>query len=277
MKFATIQNIAAFLITSAGFVQSHGIHEGNLGTFDEDSLAGQQFLRKAKQDGSLPNTTLKDKEWHGNDDKPFWVNNYRWESRKAFFEGGGRCHTREPTAEEKEQNAKVLRKWHDGDEKHRHLQGSFNVPVNVVVFTSSSGIGDVTQQQIDTQIAVLNAAYNPYFVFYVFNIQRIRNTALFNCDYNNDTPIKTGNRRGGAETMNLYLCDPVGGDLGWATFPSSGASNWDDGVVLNYATLPGGTLAPYNLGDVSGSSDIIQCLESRFSDTEFFTLADPRA
>jgi len=42
--------------------------------------------------------------------------------------------------------------------------------------------------------------------------------------------------------------------LGYATFPSSYANNpQDDGVVLRYSTVPGGTAAPYDLGKVRKS------------------------
>jgi hypothetical protein len=56
-------------------------------------------------------------------------------------------------------------------------------------------------------------------------------------------------RVGGAETLNVYLTDG-GGYLGWATFPSSYRGQpSQDGVVLYYASLPGGGLEIYSEGD----------------------------
>jgi hypothetical protein len=50
-------------------------------------------------------------------------------------------------------------------------------------------------------------------------------------------------------TLNLYTCKPGRSLLGWSTLPWELADNQNmDGVVIHYASLPGGPLAPYNLG-----------------------------
>ncbi|QRV93958.1 extracellular metalloprotease [Ceratobasidium sp. AG-Ba] len=65
--------------------------------------------------------------------------------------------------------------------------------------------------------------------------------------------MKTLLHKGGAQDLNVYTVGFKGGPgkglLGYATFPSSYEVNkTDDGVVIQYATLPGGTYADYNEG-----------------------------
>ena len=57
-------------------------------------------------------------------------------------------------------------------------------------------------------------------------------------------------------SLNFYTCKPGQNLLGWATFPSDLAVNGKrDGVVVHFASLPGGTLAPYDLGG-TGSHEV---------------------
>jgi hypothetical protein len=106
---------------------------------------------------------------------------------------------------------------------------------------------------INDQMAVLNAAYAAWgWNFNLVQTTRTTNSTWFNtCDDTAvETAMKTALRQGTADDLNIYSCNPGGGLLGWATFPNwyAGAPK-DDGVVILYASVPGGSAAPYNLGD----------------------------
>jgi hypothetical protein len=83
---------------------------------------------------------------------------------------------------------------------------------------------------------------------------RTTNATWFNgCDQATyETQMKTALRQGGKGALNLYSCNPGGGLLGWATFPWWYAGDpMDDGVVLLYSSLPGGSAVPYDKGDTA--------------------------
>jgi hypothetical protein len=141
--------------------------------------------------------------------------------------------------------------------------GSVTVAVyfHVVNAGNSAAQGQVSDQQIRAQIDVLNQAYlgqtggaATAFQFTLSSTDRTTNATWFNsCDQaSTETAMKTALRKGGANALNLYSCNPGGGLLGWATFPSSYSRYpTDDGVVLLYSSLPGGGAEPYDEGDTA--------------------------
>ena len=130
--------------------------------------------------------------------------------------------------------------------------GSIEVYVHVI--TSDSGVqtGDVSDQHIAGQMNVLNTAFAPVgWGFTLAGIDRTLNPRWFSMTPGSDEEreAKRALRRGGANVLNIYTAIPSSGSLGHATWP------WDyrldpsnDGIVLLYSTLPGGTAVPYDRG-----------------------------
>ena len=118
--------------------------------------------------------------------------------------------------------------------------------------TSSGGGGVATSTQINSQISVLNAAYaSAGFSFTLTSTDSASNDSWYTCTGGTcETEMKTALRLGGSNALNVYSNNMGGGLLGWATFPSSYASNpLMDGVVILYSSVPGGSAVPYNEGD----------------------------
>jgi Pregnancy-associated plasma protein-A len=172
------------------------------------------------------------------------------------------CATVEPDESEKAANEARLEAT-----KVRQLDtlatvpGSVTIPTFVHVIRKGTGAsnGDVPDSQIQSQISVLNEAYRgntggaaTSFVFRLDGVDRTTNTSWYGVTPGSsaERQMKQALRQGGAETLNIYLANIGQGLLGWATFPSSYNSNpSDDGVVVLNSSLPGGSAAPYNLGD----------------------------
>jgi hypothetical protein len=176
-----------------------------------------------------------------------------------------RCGTRHPDDE----TARMINEANDRFRANRQAEtgsaertGTVNVNVYFHVLTSTSGQGNVTDTQIANQIKVLNDAYsgvtggaNTIYRFTLVATDRTANNAWFATGDGtaDERAMKTALRRGGAADLNLYTNNAGGGSLlGWATFPSSYASDPKmDGVVCLYASLPGGSSTNYNQGDTA--------------------------
>lgn len=131
------------------------------------------------------------------------------------------------------------------------------VPVYFHVMRDAAGNGDVTDQQIAQQMTVLNTTFaggesteaaDTGFAFTLAGTFRYNNTQ-WHQDKSSSTYRKQ-TRKGGANALNIWLVDFK--YLGIATFP------WDyrknpgiDGIRVHYASLPGGTIANYDLGETA--------------------------
>lgn len=157
------------------------------------------------------------------------------------------------------QKMKQLKKQHNhakntksGDLRHALAAQNITIPVVFHVITDGEK-GNVSDADIGKQMDVLNQDYKDYgFAFTRNSTNRVNNATWFSgASYGGDVvyEMKTALRQGGADTLNVYTVDFQDGVLGFATFP------WDyedspkeDGIVVQYSTLPGGSLEKYNLG-----------------------------
>ena len=131
--------------------------------------------------------------------------------------------------------------------------GTINVYFHVINKGTGIANGDVPDSMIQSQIAVLNGAFASWgWSFNLVAVDRTTNATWYTAGPGTtaERQMKTALRRGSADDLNIYSSNPSGGYLGWATFPASYAqSPAMDGVVVLHSSLPGGSAAPYNLGD----------------------------
>lgn len=132
--------------------------------------------------------------------------------------------------------------------------GVINVYFHVIRKGTGVSNGDLTTTMINDQMNVLNAAYAAWgWSFNLVTVTRTTNSTWYTgCYGSSESAMKNALRQGTADDLNIYSCSPSGGILGYATFPSSYASQPKlDGVVILYSSVPGGSAAPYNLGDTA--------------------------
>lgn len=122
-----------------------------------------------------------------------------------------------------------------------------------VIYSNNTDSSEVTATRLADQIAVLNDAFaSSGFSFQLVSRTDTINSAWFTASMGSpaEVQMKRALRIGSAKDLNLYFTNPGGGITGWATYPwDYGRSPHMDGVVLLHSTVPGGSAAPYNLGD----------------------------
>ncbi len=125
------------------------------------------------------------------------------------------------------------------------------IPVAFHVIHSGS-TGNVSDAQITNQMQVLNNSFvGTGFSFTHLTTTRTNDSRWFSTCARKGTErkIRQSLAVDPAHTLNVYSCSPSG-LLGRATFPwSYSEDNYQHGVVILHSSLPGGSAAPYNLGD----------------------------
>jgi hypothetical protein len=152
----------------------------------------------------------------------------------------------------------------DGDVRGKidAVATNYTIPVYFHVIYANKNVsgGYIPDSQIQAQIDVLNQDYSKTGLsFELVNTTRTLNADWFNRvapDTTQQTAMKNALRKGTPSALNLYTVGFNSGDgeglLGYATFPSDYTSMpKDDGVVILYSSLPGGSMTNYNLGRTS--------------------------
>jgi hypothetical protein len=189
------------------------------------------------------------------DQVPFLFEGTEYVNQAAFIAAGKRCGFVPPG------QVSSLEANFEADKKAAGLGsinaavtgGTINVYFHVINKGTGLANGDIPDTQIADQIRILNGAYNKWgWTFNLVSTTRTTNATWYTMGYGTaaERDAKAALRQGSADDLNIYSANLGGGLLGWATFPSSYASRpSDDGVVILFSSVPGGTAAPYNEGD----------------------------
>jgi hypothetical protein len=145
------------------------------------------------------------------------------------------------------------------------------IPVAFHVINKGSTLddGNIPQSQITAQIQVLNDAYaSSGFAFDLVSVTRTTESSWFNLvsggvsdsryyrGSGKEFKMKQALHEGDSTTLNIYSASLGQSLLGWSWFPQdfTGANplpSYLDGVVLDYRSVPGGSLTIYNEGDTA--------------------------
>ncbi|KAG9089806.1 hypothetical protein FRC06_001376 [Ceratobasidium sp. 370] len=136
-------------------------------------------------------------------------------------------------------------------------KGKVKVYWHVIMAGKTLAEGNIPDSQIKASIKATNSHYaKSGLSLELASIDRTTNATWFKYvapRLPTNTAMKKLLRKGGAADLNVYTVGFKGGPgkglLGYATFPSTYETNKiDDGVVIQYSTLPGGTYPNYNQG-----------------------------
>ena len=197
---------------------------------------------------------------YAEENEPFVINglgegeSMEFASKRSFIESGRRCGSYKDVGqieEAEEEFQKLL--GENGRFATNVTGGVINVYFHVIRKGTGTSNGDIPDSMIASQMSVLNSAYaSTGWSFNLVSTDRTTNSTWYTMTPGSsaESQCKTTLRKGTAKDLNLYAAGIGQGLLGWATFPSDySRSPKLDGVVLLNSSMPGGSAAPYNLGD----------------------------
>ncbi|KAJ7093854.1 metalloprotease [Mycena belliarum] len=131
-----------------------------------------------------------------------------------------------------------------------------NVYFHVISKDSTVAGGNVPASQLSNQISVLNSDYGGNINWVLAGTTRTVNADWFNNagpSSSQQTAMKAALRSSGRADLNVYTVGFKSGTgvglLGYSTFPFTYSSApKDDGIVILFSSLPGGSTPNYNLG-----------------------------
>ncbi len=186
-----------------------------------------------------------------------------WNQHSGSGAGEEPCATLEPDAATFRWVERAVNITRGGGRAVQRAAGSVVVEVwwHVISAGAAPAQGNTPQSQIEEQIAVLNDSFsgltggaNTPFRFVLAGVTRTTNPAWFNMRIlsSAEGQAKSALRRGNAKTLNIYTADLGPTILGWAAFPWW-STMWPifDGVVVHYASLPGGSIPGHDEGDTA--------------------------
>lgn len=181
----------------------------------------------------------------------------------ASPEEGIRCATPEPGSRPQIPSVETIRSM----QAQGRLAAGGVIPVAFHVISDNKGVGNIPEAWLDAQIEVLNRTYggrdydgrrvrdaaNTGYTFYKASVDRTRSNAWYMMlpGSNHEYKAKLNLGISTTTTLNFYTAAPGYGILGWATFPEwlylPYGQIWD-GVVVHWASMPGGPITNYNHG-----------------------------
>ena len=177
------------------------------------------------------------------------VNGKVFNDQEEFCKYGRGCATAEPN------HIQISRVDDEIRANSRIARISDKITITIQFFHITYGSkGNITKQQREDQMKMLNDSYNPYKIYFIHDESKVTLVNDYSWYYMGHRSVAEREAKSNLHidpttSLNFYTGGLQAGLLGWATFPFDLAGDPEmDGVVLLDESFPGGNAAPYNLG-----------------------------